>query len=539
MVIAGVFGMLGACETSNEYVARDKDHGIGTGSPTRLAESGRKPRTPPPADRTEPVRRMDLGDCSYTPDAGPEENVVGLAFPTGDIDTSALMLHQVMPDQVRRGADFDYEYHVTNITGGTLQNVAVTLESRSNLEVISASPSAMSGEGGAVWSLGDLGPCETRVINVTATAESTGQAGNCVSVSYNNALCATLDVVNPELAIEKDIIAPRANQTALRCEPFTLTYNVCNTGTGTVRGVVLRDRLPAGLTVDGSRTIQRQIGDLAAGECREVQVTVDAADTGEYCSPAMAESADGLTAESNEVCATIVEPELDIACSSRETQYINRTVDYEFEITNNGDGPAEDAIVDVSLPAGAEFVSASSGGTPSANNVVFQLGTLRAGQTRTVSVTLRSREARTLRVGATANAFCAEPASVSCETEFEGIPAIVVEMIDLVDPVEVGQQTTYRITVTNQGTAPDRDIVVRCVIPEQEEFVGATGATSHRVDGNEVTFAPVDSLPPGAEASWDLTVRATGEADVRFAVEVVSDRFTTPIRETESTNLYE
>ena len=91
----------------------------------------------------------------------------------------------------------------------------------------------------------------------------------------------------------------------------------------------------------------------------------------------------------------------------------------------------------------------------------------------------------------------------------------------------------------------------RCLIDEPARITNTFGAACQqlavwmleqeltRALWGTITFNPVASLAPGAQASWDLVVRATGEADVRFAVEMTSDTFTRPVRETESTNLYE
>ncbi len=541
-LVVGLAGLLGACESTGTTTST-APRGAGSGSPTFLSTPSAKPAAKPAARAADPapaapvVRRTAAparNNCNYSPDAGAGMGVAAMAFPTGDAGSSALMLHTVMPNQVRRGAEFGYEYHITNITGGTLQNVAVTLESQSNLDVISATPAAMSGAAGNTWAIGDLGPCETRVIRVTATANSTGTAGNCVSVSYNNSLCAVTQVVDPELTIAKT-----ATPRVLRCDPITLTYEVCNPGTGVASGVVIRDTLPNGLTVNGSRNIEIPVGDLAAGECATREVVAMAASTGEFCSPAAAASGEGLTANSGEPCTVVVAPSLEIACNARDRQYIGRNSQYEFTVSNNGDGVAANTVVNVSLPGGAEFVSGSNGAMPTGNTVAFQVGSLRPGASETVSVTLKARTAGDFRVGATASGNCAEPVSTQCETNFRGIPAILLEVVDLVDPVEVGTTTTYRITVTNQGSAADQNVRITCVLPDEQEFVNATGATSSTMSGKTVTFNPVATLAPGAQASWDLVVRATGEADVRFAVEMTSDSFTRPVRETESTNLYE
>lgn len=539
-LLAGMTGLMGACEST--ATTSTAPRGAGSGSPPFLSTPSNSARqAPAPAAEAAPapaVRRTAApartNNCNYTPNAGPGMSVAGMAFPTGDAATSAVMLHQVMPAQVRRGAEFGYQYHVTNTTGGTLQNVAVVLESQSNLDVIDANPAAMSGSGGTTWSLGDLGPCETRVIDVTARANDTGTAANCVSVSYNNSLCAVTNVVDPELTIAKT-----ATPRVLKCDPITLSYEVCNPGTGVASGVVIRDSLPTGLTVNGSRNVEIPVGDLAAGECRTMTVTAMANGTGEYCSPASAKSAEGLTASSGEPCTVVVAPELEIACNARDRQYIGRTSQYDFTVSNNGNGVANNTVVNITLPAGAEFVSASSGAMPTGNTVSFQAGNLAAGDSRDMSVTLRSRAAGDFRVSATATGACADPVSTQCETNFRGIPAILLEVVDLVDPVEIGTQTTFRITVTNQGTAADKNIRVTCVLPDEMEFAGATGATGNTISGKTVTFSPVGTLAPGAQASWDLTVTATGEANTRFAVEMISDFLDRPVRETESTNLYE
>jgi len=208
-------------------------------------------------------------------------------------------------------------------------------------------------------------------------------------------------------------------------------------------------------------------------------------------------------------------------------------------VSNNGDGPSNNTTVNVTLPSGAEYIGASSGGTMSGNGVTFSLGTLAAGESRDVSVDLVGRAPGNLRVSASASGACADPVNTSCQTEYRGIPAILLEVVDIDDPVEIGQQTTYVIRVTNQGSADDRNVVVKCVLPDELAYVSAAGATQARVDGQTITFGTERVLNPKEVVEWRLTVRATAEADVRFAVEMTSDSFTRPIRETESTNLYE
>lgn len=495
-----------------------------------------RPRPQPVAEPAPAPRPVVRGACdSYFPAVGSDMSVVGLAFPTGDTASSALVVHQVLPREVRRGADFNYEYHVTNITQGTLQNVVVQLESQENLTVSSSSPAAQSGGGFNTWALGDLGACETRVITVTARAQNVGVAANCVSATYNNTLCATLNVVDPALAVTK-----MATPAALLCDTVELKYEVCNTGSGIATGVVIRDTLPAGLTTtDGATSVELPVGTLAAGECATRTVYAKAQQTGEFASPASAMADGGLTANSERPSTVITQPVLEIACEAGPTQIVGRNAVYTFNVRNTGSGEAANTVVNVAYPAYAQFVSGSApGGSVGAGSASFNLGTLPPNGTASVTVTLGSSQAGNLNVSATASADCADAKTTECVTNFRGVPAILLECVDDPDPVVVGDTTTYTISVTNQGFAPDTNVRVVCTLPEGLEFVSGSGSTAVTANGNQITFGVEATLEPKEKVEWKILVRATGEGDVRFAVSLTSKEFPRSIDETESTNLY-
>ena len=533
--VIGLTGAVVAAATliGCESTPRDPDDVLGSGGTRWLggAQPVAEPMpAPAPAPQPRPAPRM-TGDCAPNVPAG--MNVASMAFPTGDVRSSAIMLHQVMPVQVRRNSEFAYEYHVCNLTNAELQNVVLTQDSSSNLNVRSSEPSAQAGPGGQNWILGNLAPGETRIIRVSATASEVGMASNCISVSYNNVLCAATEVVDPALTLEKT-----ATPNALACDQIEIVYTVCNPGTGIAENVRIIDELPAGLvTAAGSRSVNFDIGSLAPGQCREQRLVVEATGPGRFSSPARATADGGLSADAAATTTVVTAPELAISCDSRASQFIGRNAEHTFTVTNNGDGPANNASVTVNVNGGS--IVRSSGGVAGGNSVTFNLGNMAPGASETVSVTVSSSTRGVVSTRATATSFCAEPVSTSCETEFRGIPAILLEVVDLVDPVEVGTQTTYRITVTNQGSADDRNVTIEATLPGQLEFVSASGATSESIRGNTISFAPFPVLAPGQRISWDVVVRAIGEGDVRFALEMTSDELTSPVRETEATQLYE
>ena len=471
---------------------------------------------------------------SYRPNVGADQAVAGLAFPTGDEATSALLVHQVMPRQVSRNQPFDFAYHVTNLTGGTLQNVAVMLESTANLELVASTPSPTQGAGGMVWAVGDLGPRETRVIRVRGIADELGRATNCISASYNNSLCFATEVVEPGLQLVK-----RATANSMICDPITFTFVVSNPGTGVARNVRIEDTMPEGVrTLDGQSRVSIDVGDLAPGESREYTVQAEATRTGTFRNDAFAVADGDLRAESGQTETAIVQPVLELVSECRDEQYLGRNATVDYTVTNVGDGTSENTVVRVTLPASAEVVRVSQGGVEGNNVVTFNVGALERGDSATVSVTLTSNQIGVVRTTAVAQGECAEMVEAECSINYDGIPAILLEVVDIDDPVEVGTETVYVIRVTNQGSRPDNNVRIRAVLPAQQEYVSATGISNVSLAGNELTTAPVASLAPGAVAEWQIRVRAVDVGNIRFFVEMTSDFLDEPVAETESTNLY-
>jgi uncharacterized repeat protein (TIGR01451 family) len=120
-----------------------------------------------------------------------------------------------------------------------------------------------------------------------------------------------------------------------------------------------------------------------------------------------------------------------------------------------------------------------------------------------------------------------------------GIPALLLEVVDNPDPVEVGSGTTYTIRVTNQGTANATNVVIQSMLADGEELVQAGGATAASASGAQVQFAPVPVLAPGQVVEFLVEVKAVkATGDVRFRTMMNADQLTDAVREEESTRLY-
>jgi len=443
-------------------------------------------------------------------------------------------LEKNMPVEVAMNTKFDYTIKVINPTEVMLTAVVVTENLPDNFKLADTNPRAKTDGGKLTFEIGMLDPGQTKVLTVSGMATSTDCLKSCAAISYIIPTCASVKVVQPALKLVKT-----APASVLLCEAIPVKFVVTNTGSGSAENVKIEDTLPAGLkTADGKSMIMLNAGTLAAGQSKEFSTTLKADKTGKYVNKAVASSATGLKAES-ETTTIVRQPVLAISKSGPEKRYLGRSVTYEITVSNKGDASATELIVEDSLPMGTKFVSATGGGSVMQGKVVWNLGTLSAGSSRTVSLTLMPEKAGTVTNTTMAKAACAEDVRDSASTEVAGIPAVLLEVIDIDDPVEVGSQTTYVIVATNQGSSPGTNISIVCTLEDNEQYVSSSGATAGTLKDDTVTFAPLRSLAPQAKATWRVVVKAVKAGDVRFKVIMNTDQIDRPVQETEATHLYE
>lgn len=122
-----------------------------------------------------------------------------------------------------------------------------------------------------------------------------------------------------------------------------------------------------------------------------------------------------------------------------------------------------------------------------------------------------------------------------CESRVAGIAAILLEVVDLEDPVELGNPVTYEIKVLNQGNGPLTRVRLAASIPEGQEFVSGSGASTVTAEGGTITTEAVAELAPKAEAVWRMVLKTTKAGDVRFKVDLTADQFPRPVEEYEAT----
>jgi uncharacterized repeat protein (TIGR01451 family) len=347
--------------------------------------------------------------------------------------------------------------------------------------------------------------------------------------------------VKPAIALEKTMPAQ-----VVQCDPIPVKLIVRNTGSSQLNNVRVTDSLPAGLMTDaGQNSASFDAGTLAPGQSKEFNFVAKASRTGAFENPAKATSTEGVEAAAR-ASVTVVKPALAVACmvppekeleGLKFTEFFGRPFQVCWEVKNTGNAASANTVLDVAMPAGLTFRSATEGGTASGSTVTWNLGSLAPGASKKVCATFVGANAGTYAFNATTKGVCADPATTSCSVVIQGINAILVEVVDDPDPVPVGEETTYTIKVTNQGGGLDLlDVAVKAIFPEN--LTPLMPSNNGQVSGKTVTWAPVARLPLKQTITYTVKGKATGVADNRVEFQVTTRARQTPITEIESTTTY-
>ena len=447
-----------------------------------------------------------------------------------------IVLTKQMPSRVLLNKPFEYTMTVQNVSNETVNNVVITERLDANFNFISANPNAGIKDNVLSWMIPVFAAGKSVTITITGTATTLDCVEQCSNITYENLACTALEVVQPALEITKT-----APSRVMICEPIPLEIIVSNTGTGDAENVVITDVLPDGLaTSDGQTSIKVNAGNLAQGQSKKIVASLVASKTGTFTNTATV-SSDNTDSAQASATTTVVAPALSITKTGPSRQYLGKNLKYTITVTNHGDAPAVNLVLDDTIPAGIGQAKVSDGGRLVNNSSIqWALNDLPPGKSQTVTVEYVSNTIGSVSDTATASAKCADSVSATASTQIVGIPAVLLEVIDLIDPVEIGETTTYRIIATNQGSAMGTNIAITCMLESNEQFVDCGNcATEPTVNGGTVTFAPLPQLAPKAQATWEVVVKAVSAGDVRFKVTMNTDQTDRPVEETESTHLYQ
>lgn len=431
--------------------------------------------------------------------------------------------------------------------------------------------STVSGTGGRiVWNLGSL--AAGTVDSVTFKAQLTAASGthsNTATMTNNegkrvSSSVSTTVAANPILSLTKSVDKTLAGPG----DTLTYTLSLNNTGNGSASSVVLNDVIPANTTfisatptatsapsVGGTGTVSWTVGTFASGSSSyTIKVKINSPLTNGSVT-AITNSASGTSTQiptfsSNSVTTTVAYPNLSV----------NKTVDntlaspgdnltYTLTVTNSSLIAAPNNILIDTIPSNVTFVSATNGGSFSSGRVFWNLGTLDANSSASVSVTvnINSPLANSTKIfnkaydsTSTVNGY---RGSNTVQTTISSAPTLTLSLAVDSSTAHPGSVLTYTATYGNTGNDAADQVYLTIPIPSNSTYVfgsvSGTGAsydiTNNRIivsrstlsggtTGQTVTFQVTiaSPLPQG-----NTTITATGTISASNAESVQSSASTT------------
>lgn len=473
----------------------------------------------------EPVQRVAQAQAAPSPAPAPAPAPAPRPQdPCTVINTALVHMTKTMPAEAVLGSEFTSEIRVMANT--CIANVVVTDFLPEGATLVSTDPQAQVSGRTLTWNIGIMDPGETRVLKIVLRPEQEGTLINCATISADPRICAQTIVGRPQLAIEKT--GPEVAQLGA-----DVTYNIVvrNVGTAMARGVVVTDKYPAGL--GGPAEKQFEVGDLAPNQSRTIPITLKAAERGRHCNVAVA-SATNTESVQDDACTLVVKPGLKLTKVGDTEQYLRKNATYKIVVSNIGDTELTNVVVTDNAPSQTRIVNAQ-GATVSGNTATWNVGTLQSGEERELTLVLTTNEAGNWCNRATVTTAEGLTENAEACTLWKGISAVLVEVVDDPDPIQVGETTMYTIRITNQGYADLTNINTVAQFLREVTPVSSQGGT---VEGKTVKFPTVPRLGSKESITYTITARGAEIGDHRLKVVVTEDQLLGPVVEEESTRVY-
>jgi uncharacterized repeat protein (TIGR01451 family) len=455
--------------------------------------------------------------------------------PTGRQEP-AVSLEWIGPATCKIGQPVTYQIMVKNVSAAPVQGVVVRNRVASGVIVLSTQPVARNEGDALVWDIGSLEPRQEKRLTLQLQPKTTGDLTSQASVTFTGISISHLVVQEPRLTLKAS-----GPERVLLGDLVNITVVVTNPGNGTAEQVKMKAALSEGLETARGRIIEFDVGSLRPQESRSVPLVCNTKTGGRQKLDIVAMADGGLRADSNRTLEVIV-PRIDVAAAGPALRYLGRPATYTFKVTNPGTAPTSNVTLTDQIPDGFKFVSASPGGRHDfATRVVsWYIGDLNPGQSKEVTLDVLAANPGEHRHTAVVEAARGLKNEAQISTRVEGLSALLMELVDLDDPVETGTDTAYEIRVTNTGSKTETNLQLVCTIPQEMEFRSAKSSANcnHHLQGKELVFDPLPKLAPRADAIYRVNVRGIQPGDVRFRAQIMADGLKAPVLKEESTKVY-
>jgi uncharacterized repeat protein (TIGR01451 family) len=445
-----------------------------------------------------------------------------------------LVIQKFAPSEIQVGKTAKFVVQIRNAGGQSADGVTIRDEIPQGTKLISTSPSATTEGSHIIWQIGKLSPGEDRTVEMQLMPTTEGDIGSVATVSYNAQVSVKTRCTMPQLAIRMTA----ANEVMVGSQQH-VKIELRNPGSGDATGVILFENVPPNVKHVAGPALEFEIGTLHPNETRELDLVLTAEKAGKVVNTLTAK-ADGNLQVQQQVEFEVIAPGLTVGLDGPERRYLERPATYEVSVQNPGTAPAHDVQIVTKLPKGMKFVRANNMGEYDAatHAVYWSLAELPKGEKGTVELVAMPTEAgpQTLQVDGHAQQGLVD--HKQRDIMVEGLAALMFEVKDTEDPIEVNGETGYEIRVVNQGTKAATNVSVTVEIPPGLKVISAEGESGHKLQDGRLIFEPLQQLAPKADSVFKIRAQGLQPGDQRIVVEVNTDDLQHPIRREESTRVF-
>ena len=311
----------------------------------------------------------------------------------------------------------------------------------------------------------------------------------------------------PSIALEK--IAPAEIQVG---KPVTLQIKIRNTGRVVAHQVVVHDHVPAGTRLvetapQASETpegaLEWRFATLQPGEETLVSMQVVPEIEGDIGSVAQVSFQAQASGRSKST-----KPQVSLKQTGPAKVMIGENLTLTITVSNTGTGPATGLFLEASIPEGFSF--------PSGNELEYEVGVLRPGETKTLQLPLKA-----VKPGAYQHVVAASNDTNVSVTDTLDIEVTAPQLEVAIDGPRVrylDRQATYTVSVANGGTAAASDVELAAILPKGLKFISANNSGQYDARNHSV-FWSLERLPAGGHGDVQIIVVPNEIGEKKLRVE--------------------
>jgi uncharacterized repeat protein (TIGR01451 family) len=309
----------------------------------------------------------------------------------------------------------------------------------------------------------------------------------------------------------------------------------------------LTDRFDDGLiNARQASPISGALDSLQPGQSRKVGTTLKVAKSGRLCNtfeltgPGVHETTQTCLDASDAAPPPKSSLTLKVTGPASGSAHVGEVAPFVIEIKNTGDAKIANVRVTNKFDGSLmQAKDASQGYEQNGTELSWTIANLDPGQTaeRRVNCTCLAAVGRTCDVATVSDGreltlvdqACLEIVPVEPPPGAGGKLSLAVAA--RANPINVGGETSFVITVNNAGPNPERKVALSVTIPDPMQYVEGTtqNPTRANVDGQSIRFEPIVQLEPNKPVQFEIHAKANRAGDATLHAEATSQATTQPV----------